>query len=92
MERRREYGHGQEADKASKKRNLENKDNISVLRERMDRERNAIKEWMDKRRKMAELKSIEENGARSHNTNSPTLDNRLGGGSKNKNKYTKTKI
>ena len=72
-ERRREHDQGQEGDKASKKRNLENKDNISMLRERMDRERNAINEWMDKRRKMVELKSITENGARSLNTNSPTL-------------------
>ena len=60
-----------------KKRNPEN--NISMLRERMDRERNAIKEWMDKRRWMAELKSIKENGAGSQNTQSPTLDNRFGG-------------
>ena len=42
----------------------------------MDRERNAIREWIDKRRNMTELTNITENI--SQNKNSPTLDNQFG--------------
>ena len=70
-ERRGKHDQGHERGKdIPKKRKLENKENITMLRERMDRERNAIREWMDRKRIKTEL---------TQNKKSPTLDNRLGG-------------